>query len=271
MHIRTVLIAGVVFLNSPCGFAQSSINSQPSQKSSATQQALSKQHLEKLYASLNAPWADDDRPYQNIRSSIEKALAQGQSTAALLQQYETPARRQPHDAKALFGWGYAAYWAATAPSTISESQAHQELGDVYLAIGRIQVPHTFNYARLRFLNIACIVPDQELTPIGKRMLQHDPNDYDVKYYLASVLSVSRVPTDRQQSVAYAQDLIRQHPSMPSVYSLLGSIYYEAWHRDKRKEDAEQSVAAYRHYLQLAPPTYHREQAKLLIAQMQKPT
>lgn len=116
---------------------------QPPAFSPAGMQA-SRARLKAHYAKLNAPWTGDDRPYQGIRDQIDGALATGRKPAAILAQYESAANAKPSDPQALFGWGYAAYKAATAPNGIDSFEAMQELSNVYLAVERVHFPQTYN-------------------------------------------------------------------------------------------------------------------------------
>ena len=222
------------------------------------------------YAWVNAPWTGDDQPYQRIRDSVDRALAEGQKPPDLLKQYQTAFVKAPRDYQAQFGYYYAAYEAATAPGANDNGIGLQILGNLFITLIKRQYPHTYNYARLAFLCGQHNWIDPQMKPLALRLVRQDPSDYDVKFYTVYTLAASPAPADRALALTYAQDLIRRYPKKPSPYGLLASIHYQAWLRTRSPNEAAQAVAGYQQYLQLAAPNFKfREQAKGYITQLQK--
>ncbi len=234
------------------------------------QVARARADLRTYYAWINAPWTEDDQPYQRIRDSVDRALADGQKPTDLLKQYQAALVKAPGNYRAQFGYYYAAYKGATAAGASNSNIGLQILGNLFINLIRRQYPHTYNYARLAFLCGQYNWIDPELKAVGLRLVRRDPSDYDVKFYTVSTLGGSPVPADHDLAVAYAQDLIRRYPRKPSVYGLLAFVHYQAWLREKDPKEAAQAIAGYQQYLQLAPPDFKfREQAKRYIAQLQR--
>lgn len=236
-------------------FAQGSKNTFPN-----WMMADAKKRLLTYYAWLNAPWSDDDAPYSAIRQSIDQALATGQDAHAVYQRYKTQALQAPTDPKAVFGLTYAAYRAKTTPSSSSKTDVDDDLGNLYLLIAnkKASLPHTYNYARLAFVSNAEGNADPKMKEIGLRLLQRDPNDHDVEYYVATVLNSSKDPIDRQRAVAYEEDLSRRTPHDPRLYRLLGMIHYNTAYLHHSQIEADQSIMAYQQYLGAAPPDRETE-------------
>ncbi len=211
--------------------------------------------IETFYSWLNAPWTDDDAPYRNLRHAIDMALANPSSPATIIQQYEDQFRKSPTDSKALFAFVYSAFKASELPNGIGKTQFLWKFDDLYTSIGtsKIHPPHTYNFARLGFLGSA-FYNDPALINIGRRLLNHSPNDDEVEYYLATALNFSKVPADRNQAVSYQQDLARRFPNSPRPYRLLGLIYYRTAWLNHSQADADKSIAAYQRAFELSPKT-----------------
>lgn len=236
----------------------------------AAQVAQARADLKTYYGWINAPWTEDDQPYQRIRDSVDRALADGHKPPDLLKQYQAALAKAPSDYQAQFGYYYAAYKAATAPGANDPNIGLQILGHLSTALIKSPYPHTYNYARLAFLCGQYNWIDPKMKSLALRLVRRDPNDYDVKFYAVSTLAANPAPADRALAVAYAQDLTQRYPKKPSVYGLLASLHYQAWLRTKDRNEAAHAIAGYRQYLQLAPPDFKfRKQAGEYIMQLQR--
>lgn len=213
------------------------------------------QRIETYDAWLNAPWTDNDTPYNDLRRAIDSALVNSSHPAVIVQQYEDQFRKSPTDPKALFAYGYASLKAADVPNGIGWAQSQLKLDDLYLPIAaaRLRPPHTYNFVRLGFLAVADLNNPARIS-IGKRLLKHSPDDDEVEYYLARALNFSKVPADRNQAVSYQQDLARRFPNSPRPYRLLGLIYYRTAWLNHSQADADKSIAAYQRAFELSPKT-----------------
>jgi len=210
--------------------------------------------LQAYYAWMNAPLTGDDRPYQALRDAIERALSSGRKPADVAKEYQTAATQRPADPVAKFGYYYAANRAQNVPNGISNVEAWRAEGDFDSALEKHILPHTYNYARLAFLEGVYGASDIHLISIGRRLMKRNPKDSAVEYALAKVLTYSDAPSDFAQAVALQQDLARRFPNSPSTYWLLGDVYYHTAYRSRLVADAERSIAAYQRVLDVAPPT-----------------
>lgn len=198
-------------------------------------------------------WAEQDFKYHQARMTIWEAIMEGQKPIALASRYKANAKttpyNPPYDALAQFRWAYAAYQAALADPKYRNS-AEFSLASHALAYGAS--PRNYEYARLRFLMESMSWPDPRLKPVGLRLLQRDPHDYQAKYELIEVLDGAGVPADKQIALRYSREMIRQFPKNPRTVSSLAWTYYVLWLQDRDPADADGAVAAYRQYLALVP-------------------
>ena len=205
----------------------------------------------------NEAWTGDDTPYQSIELEVDKSLITSWSISDLLQQASTQAQQKPVASKALFRWAYLARQVVRAqPKTYFSYPAIQMIS-VVLAHGNS--PKTYSYARLRFL-----VSDQNpaFTELGERLLQRDPNDNSVKYYLSidySALFSKRSQRSRnhevdsqlkQRALTLAEQVIAASPADPDYRAALAAVYVASWDDKKNSQDAANGIAAYQKYLKL---------------------
>lgn len=203
-------------------------------------------------------WEGDNQPYQAIRAAIDKAIAAGQKPYALAQGYATAARLKPYDPQAQFRWAYATYKGYTANKKAREGLATLEdsrkLYQAKQALARPGSPHPYDYVRLRFLMATEHFPHRILKDLGRRLWHYNPTDTGVQLRLLNVLH--RDPStaqDRRDILAIAQDLQRRHPKEPNYYASVGGAYMVIWEKTKSRDHAAKAIAAYRRYLELAPP------------------
>lgn len=209
-------------------------------------------------------WTGDDRPYQQIRATIDKALATGEEPNKVVSSYEAAARRQSNDPQAAFAWGYAA-WKAIKFTT--EDENHERLVGVSLSLATLPSPKSYEFTRLHFLTLARLTESPKLKGVGLRLVEHSPDDYSVKYQTIRILTVTFTPQDKLKALTYAQDLIRSDPSKADAYGLLGGVYLRSFDQDhkRNRSDGDKAVAAYQEYLKRAPATdFWRTQAQTLI-------
>lgn len=217
------------------------------------------------------PWTGDDRPYQGIERDADKALASSWSVGNLLEQTSLLAKQKPNDPQAQFRWSYIAWQVVQAqPKSYDWSSATQAIS-VVLAHGIS--PKTYSYARLRFLLTR---QDPDMTGLGERLLQRNPNDVPVKYHLSdsySALFSERSqrshnhqvdPQLKQRALTLAEQVIAADPSNPSYRSALAAVYVASWADNNNPEDASNAIAAYKQYLKLAPDDDNNRPHRLAI-------
>jgi predicted Zn-dependent protease len=217
------------------------------------------------------PWTGDDQQYKKIRDEVWHRMEGEKDTADLVRQYGALAKKvpyhPPYDPEAQFRWAYTVYQAALANPQYRDSS---DFGSASQALGYGPSPQTYQYTRLRFLMDAMNWPDNHLVSVGKRLLQHTPDDYQVKYQLAHILASTASAGDKKLALKYAQELVRSKPDQAVYHSLVSEVYFTTWLISKSRSDGDNAISAYKKYLSLAPQSdVFRSQAQYLITKIQK--
>lgn len=233
--------------------------------------AQAQRQLDTYSSWLNAPWTDNDQPYQRIRLSIDQAISHGANPFNLLKQRQKELEKAPGNFQTQFAYYYTAYQAVTWPKRADDKGFDVLLlGNLFIAIIRTPHPHTYNYVRLAFLCGEYNFNDPNRKSVGLRLVQRDPNDYDVKYYTTNILVASPLPSDRAIAMKYANDLVTNYPNIASPHAMAGYIHYQSWLRSRNKRDSAEAISQYQQYLLLAPAKAgFRRQAENFIKQMQE--
>lgn len=220
------------------------------------------------WAWTTEPWTGDDKPYIQVRNNIDKAIAKGQKPDVLLAKYKLLAEKSPKVSVAQFAWGYAAYKAAKA-EVRDYNKSQMSIGRARNAMEQLPSPRSYQYSRLHFLLAAAGLPQLELLDVGKRLAQRNAKDWDVKFYIVSIMMNGPHP-NKQEALKYAQENVKANPKRPSSYTSLGSIYWWSWRQTGSKVDADKAIAAYRKYLQLERPNHEfRSIAERIIKRIQE--
>lgn len=195
------------------------------------------------------PWTGDDRPYQAIRAEIDSLAAGNKLTDTLIEQYRREAPPKCTDPQALFRLAYACY---------RMQKAHPQIYSPYSIRGDAfyfaPSPHTYNYDRLRFLASAVSPGGPNLVALGRRLLQHNPNDRDVRYWLVGCYRPGLSAEEEKEALVQAQDYLHRYPGTPAAYADLASVYFSAWIARRNPADGQKAIAAYQEYLRLGPPS-----------------
>ncbi len=198
------------------------------------------------------PWIGNDQPYQKIRTEIDQAVASGQPPDMMIATYKAKADAAPKDPQAVFGWAYTAWRISTWSDEYQ--QKYNDFTDLPDALANAPFPHTYNYARLRFLIQAQVRAMPQLQELGERLVKQDAKDVDVKYQLIKVLKkISSLP-EYQEALHLAQDLVKAYPKEPLYYQVLGNIYDDIYSGFSfKKSDGDKAIAAYQKQLELMRP------------------
>ena len=212
-------------------------------------------------------WKGDNRPYHQIRTNIDRLVAQGKKPAYLLPNAYRLAQQDLRNPKAKFTWIYTAYQTMRQNRPVNPQKV-QALLD---AMNEDGSPQVYDWTRLQFLlHIENYTSPDILIPIGERLLRHDPKDYFVKYALTVPLGESQQPMNNQRAIEYAQDLIRMNPKSSQYRSGLGQAYYSIWRRTRNSLHRQRAIAEYQMFLKLAPQDdYLRPDVKRVIARLQR--
>ena len=218
---------------------------------------------------MTLPWDNDDKPYQQSRSTIDNAINGGRKPQELVELYEGAARRQPKNAQAQFRWAYSAYKQA---KELDYNSGEKVLESPTEALLSAPFPRTYEYARLIYLiedHSSFLVPD--LQEISKRIVKRSPEDRDIKYSAARNLIYNKNAADRNLGYQYNQDLLRKYPEWAAPHGLQGFIYYRRWQTTKNKQDGNTAIAEYQNYLRLdnLKDNDFRKQVQDVITEVEK--
>lgn len=196
-------------------------------------------------------WNGDNTPYHQVRLDIDKVADEKQGLDELLIKYKAQAQRNPDDALAVFRWAYTAYRVMLSRhSTLTQ---HAALEGVEEALRQADSPHTYDYARIRFLVGEFYTSHRQAVSVAKRLLAVESNDYRVQYSLAVIYLNDYVSPNFEEALAICQHLKQLYPQKTSVYALTGETYAFWWYKDKNPAYAQAAVENYEKYLKLAPP------------------
>lgn len=211
-------------------------------------------------------WDGDDKPYQQARLVIDRAVATHQDLKKLSVKYEVEALAPSHDPLALFRWAYTAYQVMLAQkSAIAEHKALDGLQEVYY---HMPSPHTYNSARMQFLVYEFYTSHRQAVPVAKRLLAVNNEDYHVEYDLGVIYLNDYASPDFNAALAICNHLKKLYPTRPSIYALTGETYALWWYKDKNPADVRIALENYNKYLQIAPPEEeYRKQVKWIIGNL----
>ncbi len=208
----------------------------------------------------NEEWVGNDTAYRSIRKVIDNDFSHDLLTSSSINTYNDLYKQRHNDPLSLFRWAYASFQATQRNPLIPQKNV--------IAPGAFKEapsPQSYEYARLRFLVSAHYSPNFHLQSIGERLLRHNYEDNDVKYYLIQCYRPWQSPLEKDKALTLANDMVRSEPNRPGSYSALGGIYFSSWIVNRRKEDADQAITAYQEYLHYAPTNFEwRKQAEKTI-------
>ena len=228
------------------------------------QLAMSQQQTSSNTSWLTEKWTGNEKPYATARENIDNDFSHGRITVAYLSNLEEAWNQNEHDPLTLFRWSYARYVSQNLNPALPFTTVPS-----YGAFDEVTSPHTYQYTRVRFLTEVMIGSHPELMAAGQRLLDRNPNDFDVEYGLTACFPQYMSANDKDTALAYATHLINKYPNKPSVYSVKGGIYFGYWIDHRDKGDARNAIKWYQQYLRLAPANYvWRKQAKSIIALLQ---
>ncbi len=213
-----------------------------------TQAPLREQRLLPDTSWMTEKWNGDERPYIAIRDGINKDFLNGDLTVPYLSNLEQRWHKNEQSPFALFRWAYARYRSYAVrphlPFTPLPGRG---------AFDEIASPHSYYYARIRFLTEASLGSHPELMEVGKRLLARNPNDFDVEYCFTNCFPQSMSASEKEAALAYSTHLIEKYPKKPDVYTTKAGIYFAYWIDHKSKQDAQDAILWYQRYLQIARP------------------
>jgi tetratricopeptide (TPR) repeat protein len=194
-------------------------------------------------------WKGDNQDFAEARKLIDQETTGGQAPEALVTRYKTVIKDDPMNPLVLFRWAYALRKAALASNPFSTKKALEALE----AMNRNGKPHPYDYVRLQFLLASDLWPSVALKPLGRRLLQYNPDDQVVLFQLVVDLKNSMLPGDINEALALAKKMVQQDPKSARNHALLAGAYDSVANYTKQQSFANKAVAEYQLYLKLAPP------------------
>lgn len=226
--------------------------------------SVPRQELQTATSWTTEKWSGDDKPYTAARRNVDEAFSDGSITVSYLNGLEAASEKDEHDPLKLYRWSYARYKAQSLHPAI-----HFTTMPDYGAFDEVPSPHAYEYARVRFLIQTRFGDHPELMGVGKRLLAHEPNDFDVEYALASCFSQYMKATEKEAALEYSSHLIDKYPNKPSVYTVKAGVYFSYWIDHRNKQDARDAIRWYQQYLQRAPASDEwRAHAQKIIVLLQ---
>ena len=215
---------------------------------------------------VNAPWQNGDQTFLRIQDEIDSSVLAGKNIYDLIKVYESLAKAHPNNAEQQFQYYYAVRKAASLlKDRMGIVEGQQRLSYLSKAIEDNDFPHTYSFVRLAFLCGSYCFPNPDFKSVGIRLLARNSKDYSVKYALTELLGASSNPIERTKALKYAGELIREYPERYSVYSRLAGVYYSRWTYSHARSDADNAIAGYKKYLEVAPSNdEYRSIAKMWI-------
>jgi hypothetical protein len=209
-------------------------------------------------------WNGNEKPYAAARESVDNDFSSGRITVSYLSDLKATWSQDERDPLKLFRWAYARYKAQGVHPAIPPTPIPAE-GD----FNEVPSPHTYEYARVRFLSEISLRRRRELMGVGKRLLARNPNDFDVEFALSRCFGESLSAEEKQSALTYSDHLISKYPDKPSVYTVKADVYFGYWIDHRNKQDARDAIYWYQQYLQRAPANYEwRAQAQKNITLLQ---
>jgi hypothetical protein len=202
----------------------------------------------------NETWGNNDKPYQETKADIDKALVQGQDLEKLLDKYKSAALDSPTNPVEQFRWAYLAYRISLLPQ--NQDKGVDKIGLSLEAMYRPVSPHSYEYDRLRFLMESYLTSNYELIGLGRRLIQRDPQNQDIQFYAIRNLSDPKdwgdrtslgIVSSQKQALLLLQTFIQKYPTSSSGYNLLGGLYSEMYLKSNNPADRDHAVAALRQY------------------------
>lgn len=209
-------------------------------------------------------WTGSDVPFAKIRQEVKEVRTKGNLNKAYLKKLEEAANQRSDDAETQFRWGYAMLEAPYAGINL-KSGPYSDYYSVVRALGRPKSPHSYLYARLRFVLMSLEYEYAPLKNLGIRLLNRNPEDTPVKTYLISYLSDLGDVEERKLALKYAQQLVSKYPRWAGAYSILGSYYQTSFLRYDEIDAANKSIAAYQKFISLLPKSDQAQRVRTLQA------
>jgi len=202
----------------------------------------------------------NDASFNHIRQQIDAYISKGNKASSLVQKYKKTSQQHPNNAEAMFRWAYTTYLASDHWQT--NVQKTHVLCGIYAAMGQPENPHSFEYARLRFILAKLdsrYSGRKEINELGGPLLSKAlKSDFDLRYFginaLAEIINAKQ-PDIWQKCLHLTLELRKDFPKKVESIRMLGGLYSSRFVLTKESAYADQSLKYYREYLSIAPKNY----------------
>lgn len=207
----------------------------------------------------NEPLAGNNKPFHDIRMELRR-LGKSNSLKNKLPLFAKEAKVNPYNPKLQYRWVMGAYMlfnrnAENQPGKRVESSLWKWRNALSFAVQ----PKAYDYTRLRFLittenamTMGKYASDARLKSLGKRLLEIQPKDEFVSYWVRQLKSNNPSLEDKIENLRYAEKLVKAKPRDANARGELAGSYLDLWMVTKRRSHATMAVAQYKKWLQLAP-------------------
>jgi tetratricopeptide (TPR) repeat protein len=224
-----------------------------------------------IVAWLNKPWTGDDAPYAAVRSEVDSDVLRGDLHSKIAG-YQAAYAADPTDLAKQIRYVYA-LWADkwwNGYFYFENEREQTDMDDFTDSLWRQHRPNTFNYTRMAAICCDSWGLEPGLLPFVQRLLKKDPGDLPARFALSVMLSVTGKAALQTQAITDANILENEYPTNANIRMLQGSAYYCRWNITKDPALAQKSIAAYKRFLDLAPPNdFYRQLVIYAMGNIQK--
>ena len=196
---------------------------------------------------MHEAWTGDEVLYRKLRANVYQVSRSGHTPSDWVTQYATIAQERPNNPASQFAWAYAIYRTHFRDQRLVKAK---EYSNAVQALASVNSPHTYEFARLRFILTASVGGNiYPLKVIGERLILHSPNDVEVKSRMIDVLDDSLSDADKHQALLYAKQVIQTDPTSTYGYGALAWTHYVIYLKSHRLEDGDNAINACQQCLQ----------------------
>ena len=200
------------------------------------------------------PFSGSDPKYGTIRRLIDFQFASHVPASSILSDLQDKYSKNKNDPTALVALSYAGFKSESSIGSWGLSPATDDAFMLFDALSakKITLPHTYETARIVFLCNTFWFHNIPLQHLGERLLQHDPNDPDVKFFTADALVYSDLAADRELGAKYVDEIAKAEPNDPRVYLLKEDQLEKLANMTHNIQDLKDCIADWQKYYATEP-------------------
>ncbi len=188
------------------------------------------QAISQNYTADDVKWAQIDRftgndaPFISLRKQLESEIKKGQSPLTFYNRHLANAQKGQVSALYLVGLSAFENWKH---GTTTKRDNRKISGETFqLMYSMPDLPQSYEFLRMRFLLTTHSGYARGLAPLGRKLLQRQPNDQSVEFRYAYVLIEStRSKKQREEALQFVFRLKKKYPAKnDDIRSLLSTIY-----------------------------------------------